>query len=191
VRASHRGQQTGLWSGRPRRGTGTGFIVDNRGYIVTNNHVVTLGSSQVASTLEVDLWDGRSVEGKLVGRDERTDLAVIKIEAGNLTPVRFAAPPDRQATTCWRSASRSTSADADRDQGRCQRQGPRDRRDLTAGGRQYGVSISGAIQTTPHQPGNSGGPLVNMKGSWDQHRRSLRRGRPTGAGHLRRRRPGG
>ncbi|MGH2601305.1 MAG: S1C family serine protease, partial [Dehalococcoidia bacterium] len=93
VRIRAGGQQTSAFGTVQRgEGTGTGFIVDSRGYIVTNNHVVTLGSRQEASSFQVDLWDGRTVPGTLVGRDERTDLAVIKIEADNLTPVRFADP---------------------------------------------------------------------------------------------------
>jgi serine protease Do len=57
-------------------GTGSGVIFDKRGYIVTNYHVVAQ-----ASKLEVVLVDGRRMSAKLVGTDELTDLAVVKIEA--------------------------------------------------------------------------------------------------------------
>src|SRR5262249_15100786 len=91
VRVRAGGQQTNAF-GRVQQGqgTGTGFIIDGRGYIVTNNHVVTLGTQTPVSNLTVDLWDGRSLQAKLVGRDERSDLAVIKVEADNLTPMKFA-----------------------------------------------------------------------------------------------------
>ncbi len=65
-------------------GTGSGVIFDARGYIVTNNHVVAQ-----ASELEVVLADGRRLPAKLVGTDQRTDLAVIKVEAGQLTAASF------------------------------------------------------------------------------------------------------
>src|SRR5262245_4243166 len=58
------------------RAAGSGVIVDARGYIVTNNHVV-----ENASEIEVRLSDGRKFKATLVGRDGRTDLAVVKIES--------------------------------------------------------------------------------------------------------------
>lgn len=72
---------------------GSGIIISEDGYIATNYHVVsymdpdsTYGNS---STMEVFLSDGRKVQAKFVGGDERTDLAVIKIDMGNLTPVQY------------------------------------------------------------------------------------------------------
>jgi len=59
----------------PRTGLGSGFFFDDRGYILTNNHVV-----DDASRLEVTLADGTSVPGQLVGRDPANDLAVVKVE---------------------------------------------------------------------------------------------------------------
>ncbi len=59
-----------------RQGTGSGFIYDKRGHIITNNHVV-----EGADEILVRLWDGTELEAKLVGRDPDTDVAVIKIDA--------------------------------------------------------------------------------------------------------------
>lgn len=59
----------------PRKGTGSGSIIDSRGYILTNNHVTGEGK------LEVTLSDGKKYTGKLIGADPDTDLAVVKIEA--------------------------------------------------------------------------------------------------------------
>jgi serine protease Do len=65
-------------------GVGSGIIFDKAGYIVTNNHVV--GNSK---TVIVSLADGQSTEGTVVGRDEKTDLAVVKIKMDNLPVAEF------------------------------------------------------------------------------------------------------
>jgi len=65
-------------------GQGSGVIIDNRGYILTNNHVVA-GSQQ----LVVHLNDGREVKGQLVGSDPRFDIALVKVPAAGLTAVRM------------------------------------------------------------------------------------------------------
>ncbi len=146
-------------------GTGTGFIIDERGYIVTNNHVVTAGTGRVATTLKVDLADGRTLDAKLIGRDERTDIAVLKIEASNLTPLRFADPSGIEVgedvvavgfaldlggqptvTKGVVSALERTIEEQGSDGSL--------------------ISISGAIQTDAAiNPGNSGGPLLDTDGN--------------------------
>ena len=64
--------------------TGTGVILTENGYIVTNCHVVEGGVS-----ISVQLSDGRELAGKLVGADTVSDLAVLRVDAGNLTPAQF------------------------------------------------------------------------------------------------------
>ncbi len=82
--------KSGRWSklfGRERRvrqSTGSGVIISNDGYIVTNFHVV-----EDADELEVRLDDNRRLSAELIGTDPDTDLALIKIEAGNLAFVDF------------------------------------------------------------------------------------------------------
>jgi len=71
----------------PAHGTGSGFIVSPDGYILTNAHVVN-----AASTVTVKLTDRREFQAKVVGMDERTDVAVLKIDAGNLPVVRIGDP---------------------------------------------------------------------------------------------------
>jgi S1-C subfamily serine protease len=63
----------------PARGIGSGFIIDDKGHILTNHHI-TLGSREI----EVALTDGRAFEGKLVGSDPANDLAVVRIDAHDL-----------------------------------------------------------------------------------------------------------
>jgi Do/DeqQ family serine protease len=65
-------------------GLGSGVIVNSSGYIVTNHHVIN-----GADTVEVDLKDRRSFPARVVGSDEASDLAVLKVEAANLPAVAF------------------------------------------------------------------------------------------------------
>ncbi len=73
---------------QPRRATslGSGFIVSKDGYVVTNNHVI-----EDASEINVVLQDDTSLTAKVIGRDRRTDIAVLKVEPGDikLTPAKF------------------------------------------------------------------------------------------------------
>lgn len=65
-------------------GVGSGVIFRSDGYIVTNNHVID-GASEII----VSLSDGNTISGKLVGADEMTDIAVVKVDAQNLPSARF------------------------------------------------------------------------------------------------------
>jgi len=69
---------------QPSQGQGSGFIVSNDGYIVTNAHVVD-GASEVT----VKLTDRREFTAKVIGADKRTDIALIKIESTNLPAIEF------------------------------------------------------------------------------------------------------
>ncbi len=68
----------------PRSGTGSGVIVSKDGYILTNNHVVA-GADKIRVTLE----DGTEYDGTLVGRDPKSDIAVVRIKADSLTPAKL------------------------------------------------------------------------------------------------------
>ena len=76
-----------FWSNRlmqVEQGVGSGVIFRSDGYIVTNNHVIA-GAREII----VSLSDGRSLSGKLIGADELTDIAVVKVEADNLPAAAF------------------------------------------------------------------------------------------------------
>lgn len=66
------------------QGIGSGVIISKDGYIVTNNHVV-----EGAQTILVKLNDNREMEAKLIGTDPSTDIALVKIDADNLSPIRY------------------------------------------------------------------------------------------------------
>ncbi|WP_228275121.1 Do family serine endopeptidase [Stakelama tenebrarum] len=69
---------------------GSGFVISDDGYVVTNNHVVAPGNARaVVESITVTLSDGREYEAQLVGRDAQSDLAVLKIDGDGLPFVRF------------------------------------------------------------------------------------------------------
>lgn len=130
---------------------GSGVIVDKRGYILTNNHVVA-----DMDELKVRLSDKREFDAKIIGTDPQTDLAVIKIEAENLIPAKMG-DSDKIKPGQWAIAvgnpfglTSTVSVGV-----------------ISATGR-FGVGIAqyeNFIQTDAAiNPGNSGGPLVNIKG---------------------------
>jgi len=69
----------------PETGVGSGVIYDAAGWILTNRHVVLTSSNEVASTLTVELKDGRDLTGTVYGIDTLTDLAIVKVDGTGLT----------------------------------------------------------------------------------------------------------
>lgn len=70
-------------------GTGSGVVISDTGIIVTNNHVV-----EGATKVKVRLSDKRTFDAKVLGRDERSDIAVIKVEGGKLSPIELGVSSD-------------------------------------------------------------------------------------------------
>ncbi|MCB0818423.1 MAG: trypsin-like peptidase domain-containing protein, partial [Flavobacteriales bacterium] len=68
----------------PRRGAGSGVVITDDGYIVTNNHVV-----EGADKIQVHLNDRRMYEARVIGRDPSTDIALIKIDGDDLPTLGF------------------------------------------------------------------------------------------------------
>jgi serine protease Do len=136
---------------QPAHGEGSGFIVSPDGYILTNAHVV-----QGASQVTVKMTDRREYEAKVIGVDERTDVAVIKIEAKNLPTVKLG-DASKLKPGEWVIAIGSPFGFEN---------------SVTAGVvSATSRSMPGEANYTPFiqtdvavNPGNSGGPLFNLKG---------------------------
>ena len=82
--------------GRPTKALGSGFIVDAEGHVVTNNHVVD-GATKVVVTLD----DGRELDAHVVGRDARTDIAVLQVDAGVKLPYLSLGDSDKARPGDW------------------------------------------------------------------------------------------
>jgi serine protease Do len=135
----------------PRRGTGSGFIVDKNGYIITNYHVVD-GADKIMVKLHGDATEHRA---KVIGFDKETDLAVIKIPAGNLAPLKVG-NSDAVNVGDWAVAIGSPfGLEATVTAGIVSAKG----RDAGGQAFQRFIQTDAAIN-----PGNSGGPLLNSNG---------------------------
>ena len=138
----------------PTEGVGSGFIIDRRGYILTNNHVI-----ENAKEISVTLANGEKLSAKLIGRDERSDIAVIKVASEKINTVATLGDSDKiqvgqKAIAIGNPFGLSQT--------------------LTTGvisalGRSIetteGIELDEIIQTDAAiNPGNSGGPLLNSSG---------------------------
>ncbi len=141
---------------RRSRGQGAGVIIRSDGYVLTNSHVV-----ENAEDIRVRLADERELTGRLVGRDERTDLALLKIEAGRSLPVAPLGNSDALEIGEWVMAiGNPFGLDRSVTVGIVSAKG---RRDVRPGGQSFG--FYDFIQTDASiNPGNSGGPLINTRG---------------------------
>lgn len=131
------------------RGVGSGFVLTADGYVMTNAHVVE-GADEVLVTLT----DKREFKAKIIGSDKRTDVAVVKIEASGLQPVKVLGDMNRLKVGEWVVAIGSPFGLENT---------------VTAGivsakSRDTGDYLP-LIQTdVAINPGNSGGPLINLRG---------------------------
>ncbi len=137
---------------RPVYHVGSGFIVDKAGYIVTNNHVVS-----ESARLTVKLDTGEEFTARVIGVDDETDLAVLKIDAGRDLPSAKFGDSDKMKVGDWVLAIGSPFGLAKSVSAGIISQTQRDTPGASA--------FQRFIQTDAViNPGNSGGPLVNMQG---------------------------
>jgi serine protease Do len=145
------GDPHGDGPGVPRRGTGSGFVIDAAGYILTNEHVIDR-----ADRITVKLSDGRSLRARLVGSDADTDIALIKVEPATPLAVAPLGDSDSLRVGEWVCAIGNPLAYE---------------HSVTVGvvsyiGRKlFDSSLDNYIQTDAAiNFGNSGGPLINSRG---------------------------
>jgi len=134
-----------------RSGQGSGFVIDSNGTVLTNYHVVD-GAQKIVVTLA----DGKNYDAKVVGKDQKTDIAVIKIDAGRELPAVNFGDSDRLEVGEWVLAignpfglEHTVTSGI-----------------VSAKGRNIGAGpYDNFIQTDASiNPGNSGGPLINLRG---------------------------
>jgi S1-C subfamily serine protease len=138
---------------RVERGTGSGFIINKEGDIITNAHVVS-GADKVT----VILKDGRQLEGKVIGSDELTDVAVVQVKSDNLPSVSLGSSLNLQPGDWAIAIGNPLGLDNTVTSGI-----------ISAIGRnsgQIGVDkrVSFIQTDAAINPGNSGGPLLNQNG---------------------------
>ncbi len=135
---------------RKQQGVGSGCIISKDGFILTNNHVV-----EGADQIKVKLADGKELDGRIIGRDPKTDLALVKVDgASDLKPLKLG-DSDTLKVGNWVIAvgspfglEQTVTAGIVSAKGRVIGSGPYDN----------------FIQTDASiNPGNSGGPLINMQ----------------------------
>ena len=151
VHVSSAGIMSGRGGGRTFNNSGSGWVYDSAGHIVTNAHVV-----EGATRLEVQLFDGERREAKLLGADLRTDIAVLQVDAQGLVPAQREAQDPQQGDMVFAFGS------------------PFDFRFSMSNGIVSGVGRAAGISEIEYEkfiqtdaainPGNSGGPLTNTKG---------------------------
>jgi serine protease Do len=138
--------------GEPRRSTGSGFVIDPSGLIVTNAHVV-----ESAGSVQVRLADGRRFPATIIGRDNRVDLALLKIEgAGRLTVLPLGDSNRLRVGELVLALGNPFGLEQSVSFGIVSRKGA----PLTVAAPGFDfIQTDAAIN-----PGNSGGPLVNISG---------------------------
>ncbi len=137
-----------------QRGTGSGFIVSSDGLILTNAHVVD-GADRVTVTLK----DGRTIEGRVMGKDNLTDMAVVKIEEENLPTISFGDSDQLQIGEYAIAIGNPLGLDNTVTTGIISATG-RNSAQIGVGDKRIDfIQTDAAIN-----PGNSGGPLLNAKG---------------------------
>jgi serine protease Do len=148
------GEMRSLGTRRQQTGLGTGIIIDSQGHIVTNNHVVGRNSEFM-----VKLQDGRVLEARLVGRDPAIDIAVLDVNAEDLTPAQFGDSDSLEIGEWVVAIGNPFGFDNTVTAGIVSAMG------RTGLSRSMGEHYEEYIQTDAAvNPGNSGGPLLNLDG---------------------------
>jgi putative serine protease PepD len=142
-------------------GTGSGFFLDNLGYILTNNHVISSAAIN-NSKITVKLANGKNYSAKLIGRDVAYDLAVIKIAVTDAPALQLGDSDEVQVGDGVIAIGSPLGLTGTVTSGIISAKN----RPVTSGGGTSESSFINAIQTDAAiNPGNSGGPLVDLSGA--------------------------
>ena len=160
--------QFGGQGGPPQvdNGTGSGFIVSKDGYILTNNHVVTLNDrTTIADRVTVQMLDNRVFKARVIGNDPTTDVAVIKIEGNNFPTLPLGNDVNSRVGEWVLAIGNPLGFDFTVTAGIISAKGRSLEGLLNRRGSTNNYSITDLIQTDAAiNPGNSGGPLINQRG---------------------------
>jgi putative serine protease PepD len=146
--------------GQGGEGTGSGFVISEDGYVITNHHVVAGAGED--SALEVSFMDGSTATGRIVGSDPGYDIAVVKVDRAGLATVPLGTSSSLQVGESVIAIGSPLGLQGTVTSGIVSALD----RPVTAGGGTSQTSFINAIQTDAAiNPGNSGGPLINAAGS--------------------------
>lgn len=138
----------------PQKGTGSGFIISQEGYVLTNEHVV-----HKADKIKITLSDGREFDGEVIGSDTTSDMAIVKIEADHLPMVALGDSDKLRVGEIVVAIGNPYGLQQTVTMGVVSAKD----RSISAG--TEGHTYKDFIQTdTAINPGNSGGPLLNTEG---------------------------
>jgi serine protease Do len=145
----------------PGRGTGSGFLIDTQGNIITNSHVIS-GASKVT----VILSDGSKVPARVIGKDEMTDVAVVRLDSARtgLVAARLGNSDQAEIGEWVLAVGSPLAMDQTVTAGIISGKGKLGK-NPTLGPTMFGGKVREYLQTDAKiNPGNSGGPLVNLEG---------------------------
>lgn len=143
------------------QGVGTGFIIDEAGYILTNSHVINDGDYK---SVLVSLYNGDEIEGKVLWNDSTLDLAIVKIEAKNLTAVELGDSDTLKIGSYAAAIGNPLGLEFERSMSQGIISGLHRTIEVSSDG-QTSTTMEDLIQTDATiNSGNSGGPLFNSKG---------------------------
>nr|WP_235870945.1 trypsin-like peptidase domain-containing protein [Rhodococcus spongiicola] len=144
-------------------GTGSGVVIDGGGYIVTNNHVISMAATDPeTSTIRVTFSDGTKVPAQIVGRDTKTDLAVLKTDAQNLTVAELGRSADVRVGQDVVAVGSPLGLTKTVTRGIVSALNRPVR--LSGEGTDTDAVIDAVQTDAAINPGNSGGPLIDMDG---------------------------
>lgn len=147
-------------AGGSEAGSGTGIVISSDGNILTNNHVVEAAAER--GTITVAFSDGTTSKGTIVGRDPKTDLAVVKVQQDGLTPATFGSSSDLTVGEEVVAIGSPFGLESTVTSGIVS---ALNRPVSSSDGTGQNATVFPAVQTDAAiNPGNSGGPLVDLEG---------------------------